>query len=608
MNGKRLSRTTLYYMMLIALVIFVALNLVANRMLESSRLDLTENHLFTLSEGTKQVLSTIDEPLTMRFFYSEKASNGYPIIQNYAARMKGMLKQYAALSKGKLKLQIIDPEPFSEEEDLAVAQSVRGVEIDTAGNKLFFGMSIANSVDEIQAIPFFSPDRQAFIEYDVTRLIDRLSHASKTKVGIISWLPMRGTPQSLAAGQGPWAVFEQMQEFFDLDVLKVDADVIPADINVLVVAHPTVISDQTLYAIDQYMIRGGKAVFLVDPNTEIPDVAEKRSSLEPLLSHWGVRMNEQYVAGDMQAAIRVNTGDDVSALGGVPNISWLLLKKPTNFNQQDLLSAELNTMVMPSVGILESVEGATTTMTPIITTGESSFYVDQRRLMFARENPTILMENLKPADNPLVIAAKVSGPITSAFPDRKDEKHLAASKEPASFVVVADTDFLRDGFWVQKQKAFGTTLLTPSADNGAFLLNAIDYLSGNSALFSLRTRTTDDRRFDKVDALRREAEEHFRAEEERLRQNLRKAESQLSELQSEEEGASLLSKDQQSKLEAFRDVMVETRRELRQVQHELRRDIESLGSRLKLIHIGLIPLIVLLLGLWLPRRLGMKRT
>ncbi|MBY0354641.1 MAG: Gldg family protein [Rickettsiales bacterium] len=607
-------RRTMIYTMLMAVVIFVTINLVANRLLESSRFDLTQHHLFTLSSGTQAVLSAIDEPLTARLFYSEKAANGYPIIQNYATRMKGMLKQYAARSNGRLKLEIIDPEPFSENEDLAVAQGVQGVPIDTAGNKLFFGLSITNAVDEIQSIAFFSPERQSSIEYDLTRMIDRLSNKKKATLGILSWLPMNGTAQSLMAGQGPWAIYQQMQEFFDVKVLKNETDAIPPEVSVLLVAHPAPISDQTLYAIDQFMMRGGKAVFLIDPHTELDDVAEKTSDLSPLLSKWGLSMKAKYVAGDMDAAIRVGASDRVSALGSAPNVTWLLLKKP-NFNAHEILTSDLNTMIMPTVGILEKTEGATATITPLITTGAQSFEIEQIKLMFAKEDPTILMDDMLPSEHPLMLAARVEGKLYSAFdkpPAAIDAataptEQLKESQADATFIVVADTDFIRDGFWMQKQEAFGSSLTTPSADNGAFLLNAIDYLSGNSALFGLRTRTTDDRRFTRVDAIRTKAESRFREEEERLREKLRTLETQLGQLQSQEGGEALLSAQQQEQLEKFRGIMVDTRRELRAVQHDLRHEIEALGSRLKLIHIGLIPLCVLLLGFWLPRRLGMKR-
>jgi ABC-type uncharacterized transport system involved in gliding motility auxiliary subunit len=608
MMHRRSDSASPLYLMLLAVIIFVTVNLVANRLLEGHRLDLTEHHLYTLSEGTKQVLSALDEPLTVRMFYTEKTANGYPAIQNYAQRIKGLLKEYAALSQGKLRLEIINPEPFSEAEDLAVSQGVRGVAIDTAGKKLFFGLTISNALDNTQTLAFLTPDRQAFIEYDITRLIDRLRQAKRSKVGLLSWLPMRGTTQSLMAGKGPWAIYEQMDEFFDLDVLKVDVTEIPKDVNVLVVAHPSLVSDQTLYAIDQFMMRGGSAIFLVDPYTEVEDVAEKRSSLEPLLSRWGVRLDEQFVAGDVEAAIQVAAGEDVSSLGAAPNISWLLLKKPVNFNQRDVLTAQLNTMVMPSVGIVEPLEEAAVKLTPLITTGEAAFLVDKEKLLFSRENPSLLLERPTPSENPLTLAARVEGIFKSAFSDKTGKEHLARTQKPGRFIVVADTDFLRDGFWVQKQQAFGATLLTPSSDNGAFLLNAIDYLSGDSGLLSLRTRTTEDRRFVVVDRLRRAAEERFRDKEESLRQRLREAEAQIAELQSDENGAAFLTQEQQKQLDSFRDVMVDTRRELRQLQYTLRQEIEALGTRLKLIHVGLIPLFVLFAGFWLPRRLGMKRS
>lgn len=606
MKLTRHPRRSYYVTMVIALVMFVTLNMLANRLLESTRIDVTENKLFTLSSGTKKVLGNIDEPLKIQLFFTQEAANGYPVIQNYAARIKGVLKQYVALSNGKLKLEISDPEPFSEQEDTAVAQGVRAVTVDQNGNKILFGLSITNAVDQALAIPFLNPERQAFLEYDITRMIDRLSHQKKTTLGILSWLPMRGTSQSLMAGQGPWAIFQQMEEFFSVEVLKTDVAEIPSEIGVLLVVHPAPISDETLYAIDQFMMRGGKAVFLIDPHTEIEDVPEKTSSLEPLLSHWGVKMRGEEVAGDMDAAIRVGTSNDVSTLGAAPNVTWLLLKK-SNFNAQEILSAELNTMIMPTVGVLEKTPDATTQLTPLITTGEQSFLIAQEKLMFARQDPTLLMRGMTPSDHPLILAAKVEGTLSSAFAGRTEKNHLDRSTSPASFVVVADTDFLRDGFWVQTQQSFGSTMFTPSADNGAFLLNAIDYLSGDSALLSLRTRTTDERRFEVVERLRRDAEANFREKEEQLRERLRNVESQLSDVQTQENGALVMSDNGQSKLDDYRHAMTQTRRELRQVQHELRRDIESLGWRLKLIHVGLIPLCVLLLGLWLPRRLGMKR-
>lgn len=601
------------------IVAFVAINILSGALLSANRIDLTEGKLFTLSEGTKKILSSLKEPVTLRFFYSEEQANGYPVIQSYGARLKGLMQQFQDISGGKAKVEIINPKTFTEEEDKAVALGVAGLPTGPSGEKLYFGLSVSNTLGDHAAIPFFDPDKAAFVEYDITRMVHDLSSPKKSKVGLMTWMPMQGGGGSMLNIEGPWIIYQQMKDSFDVLVLDKDAQSIPDDIDVLMLVHPAAdLPEDTQYAIDQFILKGGRALIFVDPYTKMEGAIAPSSNLPKLFAAWGIEMPKDEVVADPEAAIRVRNDERGSVLESVSNPVWLALQKG-NFNAAEIISADMETMRFIVSGHLipkkpeEGQAAADITMMPLVLSGPNAMAVESQNLMF-NFDPAQFMQKAKPMQGRAIMAARLSGVAHTAFPEKKDEAgHLEVSKEPINVVVVADVDMMRDGFWASKQNYIGREIVVPTANNGSFVLNALDILSGGGELIGLRSRMTADRPFEKVEAMRLEAEGRFRTQEDELKNKLADLERRLSTLQNPESmqtgegGEMLLSADQQKELDRFRDEMLTTRKELRGVQRALREDIEQLARKVKLINIALVPFLVLLLALFLPARLGMRR-
>ncbi len=611
----------------LAAALFLAANIVGNGVLKSTRLDLTEQGLYTLSPGTENILKGLDEPVTLRFYLSRKLATGVPGVNTYAVRVQELLEEYQRLAGDRLRLQILDPEPFSEEEDRAVAYGLQGAPVDNSNTMLYFGLVGTNSVDDQEVIPFFQPSRSAFLEYDVTKLVHQLAHPKRKVVGVMSTLPLAGAGAHYLPrrdGEQPWIIFEQMRQLFEVRTLDTAVETIPAEVDVLMVVHPKGLAEATLYAIDQFVMRGGRVLAFVDPYAEAerPEVdeadpmaalqASRRSEFDLLLNAWGVEMAPDRVAGDMKLAKRVQfTQEGRGRIVDYP--VWVDLTK-ANFNDSDIITAELGTIAMASAGVLRKREGAEITFTPLIQTDTSAMAVETNRLGLFMD-PEGLVRDFKPGGDPLVLAAKLSGPLKSAFPQGKpgateEERvaHLNETGEAANILVVADTDLLEDRFWVQVQNFIGRRIAVPTAANGDLVTNALENLTGSNDLISVRNRGDASRPFTRVEEIRQAAEQRFREKEQELQNRLSDTEKKMRMLQTrKQEGNALaLSAEQQAEMEKFRLQKLQIRKELRAVQHELRKDIESLEQTMKFINVGLMPLLIgiggLTLGVYRVRR------
>jgi len=616
--------------LIVAGALLLIINLLAGLTFKSSRIDLTENQLYTLSQGTKNILENIEEPINLRFYFSEKLLVSIPGVMSYGRRVKELLAEYQELSDGGITLTVTDPEPFSDEEDNAVQYGLQGVPINTAGSLAYFGLVGINDTDDEEVIAFFQPDKEESLEYDITKLVNKLSNQKKQTVGLISSLPIEGgsaanpfMPPPQQANQ-EWVILSQLKQLFDVRKLDADAEKIPDDINVLMLVHPKNLTDKALFAIDQFVLNGGHTIAFVDPyseaDTPVTDpqnpmsamTASRHSDLTKLFDAWGIELISGKLAADRLSATRVNAN-----AGGRPQamdyVVWLSLTE-NNFNTDDFVTGELKTISMGTPGMLRKKEGAETNFTPLIETSEQGMEVPTSRVQFG-PNPAALLREYRPGGEKLVLAARIAGTVKTAFPDGAPEgvsndDVLSESKEAVNLIVVADTDMLSDQFWVNKQNFFGQNILMPRANNDTFLINAIDNLSGSNDLISLRSRGKSSRPFDKVIELKREAEQKFREKEKTLQEKLREAEQKLSELQRQKEGGSnmILSSEQKREIEKFRSQQVQTRKELRNVQHELGKNIENLGSTLKVINIGLIPFLIIIistgLGIYRMRKLS----
>lgn len=619
-NKKLFSTTGL----LVALVLLIVINLLSGLVFRSARLDLTDNKLYTLSEGTRNILGSIDEPVTLRLYFSEKVLTGVPNLMNYGRRVRELLEEYATLSHGKLKLFINDPEPFSDYEDQAVQYGLQGVPVDTAGTLAYFGLVGTNATDDQEVIPFFQPSKEESLEYDISKLVYKLLNPKKRTVGLMTTLPMFGDNQNQfmrnADARQDWYIIEQLKQLFDVRKLATDVSAIPDDIDVLMLVHPKGLSDETLFAVDQFVLKGGRAIVFADPYAEadIPEPdpqnpmaamnAPRSSNPEKLFNAWGIQMATGKLAGDRLTATQV-TANMRGRSEQIDYVLWLTLK-PDNFSKTDFVTSELQSLSMAAAGILSKKNGVDTEFTPLIKTSKQSMEIPQSQIRFG-PNPAALLRQFRPQNKSLILAARISGNVKTAFPDGKpgnddDTKAKSAdflkeSKEPINVIVVADADMLQDRFWVKVQDFFGRRIAFPRTNNDAFVINSIDNLSGSNDLISLRSRGKSARPFDKVLELKHKAEQRLQDKEKALQAKLSETERKLSELQQSKEGnnALILSPEQRAELDKFREQQVQTRKELRRVRHELGEDIERLGAVLKFINIGLIPLVIIVsAALW----------
>lgn len=648
MNTRTLSVAGL----MVALALLFAVNILAGSVFTSARVDLTENRLFTLSEGTRNIVAGLKEPITLRFYLSEAPARDLPAINSYATRIKGLLDEYQRASNGMIEVHIIDPEPFSEEEDRAVGYGLSGVPVNNGEEKLYMGLVGTNSIDDEDIIPFLSTSRESFIEYDITRMVYNLSNPELPVIGLMSSLPINGLgPREALRGASapPWAVMDQVDKLFEVQTIEPDATEIPEKVDVLLLVHPKRLSDRTLYAIDQFVLGGGRALVFIDPHSEseqmapqtMPLLAASRSSeLKKLLTAWGVESEPGKVVGDLQLAAKVRTQRNQQILT-IDYPVWINTL-PENFDPDDTVTAELGNITFATPGYLQPLEDATTQFRPLIETTENATLYDEQRFLDPNADPQDLLRNYVPAGHALVLAARIEGPAKSAFPDgppppkdkgenkgdstgnqgaaasssgekeagaEKPRAHLGESKEDINVIVVADTDVLADRFWVQVQEFLGNRIAIPSAANGAFLVNALDNLVGSNDLISVRNRGSFVRPFQRVNAIRREAEIKYRQKEQELIKRLDETEKRLLDLEKSKEGGDgglILSPEQHEELVRFRQEKVAIRKDLRDVRRNLRRDIDNLDTKLKFLNIALIPILIgmggLAAGLWRVHR------
>ena len=583
---------------ILAAIIFVAVNIAANTGLTSARLDLTENGQFTLSDGTKHIIAGLQEPVTLRFFYSKKIAADYAQIDAYAKRVRDLLEEYAARSDGKIIVQEVDPEPFTPAEDEATANGLTGAPTDS-GSPVYFGLVATNTVGDKEAVPFFTTDREPYLEYDLSSLIYRLSNPKKTKIAILSGLNLDGGGmQAMMAGGQPNMIYTQLQQSYDTQMLDPGFTTIPRDVDVLLIAQPAALNAQQSLAIDQFVMGGGRALVFVDPNSEMAAVASgggepSVSDLPSLLKSWGVIYNPQKVLADRKLAQQVQTSNDPRNPTARYPI-WLHLNAD-NFDRSDQVTSALQAMNLASAGALSPVKGATTTFTPLVSSSDQADLLDAAQVR-ATPRPQDLWNAIHPAGSPYTIAARISGTANTAFPQ---QARIKSAK--INVIVMADSDIFDDRFWVHTQDLYGKRIASPFADNAAFVLNAVENLTGSNDLISLRTRASSDRPFTIVKQMQAEAQAQYQQEADALQARLTDTEQRLHALEQGQaangQNAKTFSPAQKDEIERFKRDLIDTRAQLRDVQARLRSDIDALGSVLAFINIALVPILVALFAL-----------
>jgi len=605
-------------------VLFLAIVMLSNAGLRGVRLDLTQNKLYTLTPGTRQVLADLKEPVNLYFYFSrDAAAKQSPLIMPYATRVREFLEEIAARSNGKVHLRVIDPQPFSEDEDHAAEFGLQSLQSGT-GDALYFGLAGTNSTDGRSAIPSFQPDREEFLEYDVAKLIHELGTPKKPVIGLLSSLGLQGQfDPSTGQMSEPWPILAQIEQIFTVRPLTSDVDHIDKDVDVLMVVHPKNLPTKTLYAIDQFVMRGGRMLLFVDPNSgadtsgQDPQnplasaMANHSSTLEPLLSAWGVSYDPGKVIGDLELGLEVR-----SSLQAPPtrHIGILGLRH-ADMAPKDVVTASLDVINMATAGALAARPGAKTTFEPLLLSSTSAAPLPAERFS-ALSDPSTLRDGFRPTGVRYALAARLTGPVDSAFPqglpaDQKPASgpplaHMPKSVAPANIVIIADTDLLMDYMWVQTRQMLGQKIAQAFANNGDLVANVLDNLSGSSALISIRGRASFSRPFERVEALRRLADDRLRSKALELQSELQQTEAKLTELQSKrnDQTSLMLSPEQEQELKRFTAEKTRARKELRETQRGLDVDIDRLESLIKILNIAVAPLIVAVAGGFI---LGLRR-
>ncbi len=614
----------------LAIVFFLAFNALINTAFTANRLDLTEDGLFTLSDGTKELLATIDEPINVRLYYSRRFSEIGPDIARHSNRVSELLSEYERLSGGRVRFEVFDPEPFSPEEDLAVSDGLQGLPFDQSGELVYFGVAGNNSTDDTDAIGYLAPERGPFLEYDLTRLIHNLANPDKARVAVLSDLPLQGTQFD---NFQPWLIVEGMQQFFDVRFMDRDDKKLPENTEVLVIAAAHFINDSLAYEIDQFVLNGGRVLAFVDPFAEsmalagpqagqIPPPGVGVAAMQPLMAAWGVEMPAGKFVANSDDAVRVGFPDPESGQQvAVDYVAWLNLQGD-RFTQDDTVSSQLQRIVFSSAGAFLPIEGATTTLEPLIYTSNNSNLMDAFDIA-QQPNPIALIKKFEPEDKSYALAARVSGDVKTAFPDGPPAEvldaaedaeavkkaHLSESKVPLNAILVGDADFLADRNWAQVQEIAGQRLTIPTANNADFAINALDNLRGSQALVGLRGRGLSVRPFEVIAKMRQEADDKFRAKEQELLASIGTIEQNIEQLQREEQATGVpFTAAQQTEIDNFRVQMLASRRDLREVQRSLRNDVESLESRVRVINIWAVPVVIAIVALLLALVRRMRRA
>ena len=601
----------------VAAVLVLVLNLGVNQMFPSARVDFTEHDLYSLSDGSKRILKNLTEPVTLRYFVSRSEIIKLPGINAFAARVEDFLSEYERLAGGMINLRIIEPESFSEDEDTAVGYGLQG--FPTNDGRAYFGLVGTNSVDDTRIIELFLPEREQLLEYDLTRLIHLLDQKDRKVVGIISTLPLQGIAgdsPGMAQRMEPWTIYLQLSEMFDARILPRSTETLPDDLDMLALINPRNLSDNMFYEIDQYVLKGGKLLLVVDPHSEvlaaltqnIPGLpaVDIRSDLNRLSRNWGVTLREGSVVGDLPIAARVLESDGPS--GQTVDYPVWMNVQPGQLNSEDVVTSELGNLILATSGVLDIEPASTLNIVPLIVTTPAAKIYDQAEFAGATDLK-ILLDQYQGGGEQLVLAVRINGEATSVFPDGRpknegnenspETSESTLSKGQINVIMVADSDFMQDHFWIAKQQFQGSTLTFAQASNGEFVHNAVDNLTGDDNLIGVRSRGSYFRPFQRLQEIRQAAEQEYLEQEQLLLVELGSIENLLvdyGQAATDAQGGKILTEEQRDEIKSIRESQLEFRKQLREVRRNLRKDIERLESNVRMMNVFVVPILVVIAG------------
>ena len=624
-NQKRFAQTYLYSTIgVVAMaVLLVAVNIIAEAV--SWRADLTGENLYTLSSGTKEILTKLDTPVTIRFYYTRDAKKMPPFLKNYAQRVQDLLREYEEAAPDAVRVEKYNPEPFSDAEETAHLDGIYGQTIQ-GGDQIYLGLAVS-CLDETATIEFLSPNRESMLEYDITHAIHQVTHPEKPVLGVMSSLPLLGTqmpPQMRMRRQQqePWVIAEQLKRDYEVRRIQPDSEQIPADVDVLLLVHPKDLSDTTLFAIDQYVLGGGPVLAFLDPMSAVESFTNPQaqmgrqspgsSSLGRLTDVWKIEFNTDKVVGDLEYATRVSTG------AGQPQTNPAVMTlDEAGLNDEEPATSELDTIMMAFAGAFtgDAAEGIEKTV--LIESSENVKLVEK----FMARMGGRRLQDAEDLDSPQALAIRLSGTFKTAFPEGKpvdqdaennagndeeneadaagDEATLKESAARGLVVLVGDADMLYDDFTVRKQNFLGQQLVRRINDNLTFVQNLLEQLSGDPALIGIRSRGSTSRPFEVVREMRAEAERKYQGRIEKLEEEVNRTQQKIRELQAEksENQKFLLSPKQRRAIEKLREKQTEARRELHEVRKRFHQDIDALEARFQVINIVLMPAVVIVIGI-----------
>jgi ABC-type uncharacterized transport system involved in gliding motility auxiliary subunit len=595
---------------LLLLVILILVNVVFARVVV--RYDATADDLYSLSDGTRQILTELTMPVTIKVFYTDDLPNLPNNLKAFAGRALDFLKEYEALSDGKITIERYNPKIDSEEEEWAIKYGLRGMDLPT-GDRIFFGL-VALAADQEEAMPVIDPAREAHLEYDLTRMISRVQTAKKLKIGIVSGLPIFGAPQMQQFGgqQGmkPWLFVTELRKTYTVEQIQPTAEEIAGDTDLLILYHPKNLGDQLLYAIDQYVLKGGNLIAYVDPMSLMEDPRRGPSPSWPakIFDAWGLEMDTGKVVIDYNYATRLRNQNNQPET----NPMWLSAG-PQAFNSEEIVTAELESALMPLAGAIKSKADSPYDLEPLLTSSTNAALVES----FKHSMPVdVLRRDFKPAGEPFNLAVKVTGKFKSAFPDGAPEKPkaegdadktetpqkqpgLTEASDTATLFIFADSDMLYDGYYVSRQNFLGMEIANIFNDNLNLLLNASEMLTGSDALIGIRSRGSFERPFLRVKALEQKAQAKWLDREQELVRQVEATNEKLRAIESrkDESQKAILSPEQEAEIAKFQQEKLRINRELKLVRRSLRSEIDALGRNLKVINIFLMPLLVSLMGI-----------
>lgn len=589
--------TTLFTLLLVALL-FIALVMINHKVLDHVRLDLTESKIYTLSKGSREVIDDIDEPVTLHFFFSDGATKGMTSLRNYAARVESVLREYEKAANGKIRLNIVDPEPFSEEEDRATQFGLTGATLNGANETVYFGLAATNMLDDQFAIRFFDPQKESFLEYELSKLLHQLSKVDRPVVALVSDLPVAGGQNPMSAQFDRSMVFyEQLTQLFNVVRVPAAAESLPANTSVVMLAHPKQMSESLKYAVDQFAMKRGRVIAFVDPHYEsdmlaIMGNADANSSDTSLLRAWGIEVNGDEVLLDSTLGLDIR-----SEQGDIMQHPGFIGLGHEQMNSEDVITANLESINLASAGTVSLLPSSTLDITPLLQSSAQGYLYNASNYATQAGSSALKPETGSIAKK-YTVAGHVSGTTISAFSkaiNTASESDFKATTDHLNVLVVADADMLTDRFWVQQSPFFGDVVFTPFANNGDFVINAIENLAGGNALISIRGRGQSSRPFTRVEALQNTAQQRFTEHEQKLQDELAVTEAKLAQLQSQQGRSSsvMYTDEQQSTVDQFVEKRVAIRKQLREVRYELDRDIDQLGGWIKFINIALAPLVLI---------------